>query len=243
MKQTGGINRHSGVPIYGQIASDLESRLADTYQPGDQLPSVADLAERYAVNRLTVHEALDVLVRRGLVTTIKGKGSFAALPIIRWNVRAGQDASLTQTMGELGHTVENRLLGVVEDDDQELCRQLNSAGPLQRFEMVRYVDGDPWSITSTWVDPARFPRLDSQWRDRSSLHAILKAEYGVRMTRSTRTFAAVAADLTEAQTLGVPVASPILQTRGLNVDEEGLPVVAIEHRFRGDRIQFSVELP
>lgn len=242
MKQTGGINRHSGVPIYGQIASDLETQLADTYEPGERLPSVSKLAERYQVNRLTVHEALDVLVRRGLVTTIRGKGSFAALPIIRWNIRAGQDASLTRAMGELGHTVENRLLGVVEDDDRELREQLSAPGPLERFEIVRYVDDDPWSITSTWVDPARFPGLDSRWRDRSSLHSILRAEYGVRMTRSTRTFAALAADGTEAQILGVPVASPILQAKGLNVDEKGDPVAAIEHRFRGDRIQFSVEL-
>lgn len=243
MRPTIGINRHSGVPIYGQIARDLETLLAETYEPGERLPSVSELAERYEVNRLTVHEALDVLVRRGLVTTIKGKGSFAALPIIRWDVRAGQDASLTQAMSKRGHTVENRLRGVADDDDPGLREQLGAAEPLQRFEIVRYVDGEPWSMTSTWIDPGRFPLLDSVLRDRSSLYSVLKDEYGVRMTRSTRTFAALAADSTEAEILRVPVASPILQVRGVNVDEQGLlPVAAVEHRFRGDRIQFSVEL-
>jgi GntR family transcriptional regulator len=242
MKGVPGINRHSGVPLYGQIAQDLEGRLGEDYEPGDRLPSVAELAERYEVNRLTVHEALGVLVRRGLVTTVKGKGSFVALPIIRWDVRAGQDASLTQAMGERGHAVENRVLGVVEDDDPELREQLGATRALLRFESVRYVDDEPWSMTSTWFDPDRFPRLDDLWVDRSSLHLVLKQEYGVRMKRSTRTFAALAADATEAQILRVPVASPILQARGLNVDEQGRPVAAVEHRFRGDRIQFSVEL-
>ncbi|GAA1265173.1 GntR family transcriptional regulator [Pseudonocardia aurantiaca] len=230
------------MPLYGQIAQDLEGRLGDDYEPGDRLPSVAELAERYEVNRLTVHEALGVLVRRGLVTTVKGKGSFVALPIIRWDVRAGQDASLTQAMGERGHAVENRVLGVVEDDDPELREQLGATRALLRFESVRYVDDEPWSMTSTWFDPDRFPRLDELWVDRSSLHLVLKQEYGVRMRRSTRTFAALAADATEGQILRVPVASPILQARGLNVDEQGRPVAAVEHRFRGDRIQFSVEL-
>ncbi|MFD1533855.1 GntR family transcriptional regulator [Pseudonocardia aurantiaca] len=242
MKGDPVINRHSGVPLYGQIAQDLEGRLGDDYEPGDRLPSVAELAERYEVNRLTVHEALGVLVRRGLVTTVKGKGSFVALPIIRWDVRAGQDASLTQAMGERGHAVENRVLGVVEDDDPELREQLGATRALLRFESVRYVDDEPWSMTSTWFDPDRFPRLDELWVDRSSLHLVLKQEYGVRMRRSTRTFAALAADATEGQILRVPVASPILQARGLNVDEQGRPVAAVEHRFRGDRIQFSVEL-
>jgi GntR family transcriptional regulator len=239
---TSSINRHSRVPLYGQIAQDLEAKLAGMYEPGDRLPSVSELAGRYAVNRLTVHEALEVRVRRGLVTTVKGKGSFVALPIIRWDVRAGQDASLTQAMGEDGHTVENRLLGVVEDDDEELRQQLMASCSLQRFECVRSVDDEPWSITSTWFDPDRFPRLDMLWVDRSSLHRVLKDEYGVCMKRSTRTFAALAADATEAEILGVPVASPILQARGVNVDEHGHPVAAVEHRFRGDRIQFSVEL-
>jgi len=101
MTSVPSINRHSGVPLYGQIARDLEAQLAGTYEPGDRLPSVSELAERYEVNRLTVHEALGVLVRRGLVTIVKGKGSFVALPIIRWDLRAGQDASLTQAMGSV----------------------------------------------------------------------------------------------------------------------------------------------
>lgn len=242
MKRAVKIDRHSGASIYGQIASDLERQLTHTYEPGDRLPSVSDLAEHYEVNRLTIHEALDVLVRRGLVTTIKGKGSFAALPIIRWNVRAGQDASLTQAMDASGHRVENRLIGVGDDEDPDLRKQLNSAGPLRRFEIIRYVDDEPWSMTYTWVDPDRFPGLEARWRDRSSLHAVLRAEYGVRMSRSTRTFAALAADATEARVLGVPVASPILQVRGLNVDDQRTPIAVVEHRFRGDRIQFSVEL-
>ncbi|MHA6630160.1 GntR family transcriptional regulator [Pseudonocardia sichuanensis] len=242
MKGVAGLNRHSGVPLYGQIAKDLEAQFAGAYEPGDRLPSVAELAEHYAVNRLTVHEALDLLVRRGLVTTVRGKGSFVALPIIRWDVRAGQDASLTQVMGARGHAVVNRVLGVVEDADPGLTGELGATGALQRFASIRYVDDEPWSITSTWFDPDRFPRLDVLWRDRSSLHQVLLQEYGVQMKRSTRTFAALAADATEAEILRVPVASPILQARGLNVDEHGVAIAAVEHRFRGDRIQFSVEL-
>ena len=241
MKGDPGINRHSGVPLYGQIAQDLEGRLGEDYEPVDRLPSVAELAERYEVNRLTVHEALGVLVRRGLVTTVKGKGSFVALPIIRWDVRAGQDASLTRRWASVV-TLWRTVRRVVEDDDPELREQLGATRALPRFESVRYVDDEPWSMTSTWFDPDRFPRLDELWVDRSSLHLVLKQEYGVRRRRSTRTFAALAADATEAQILRVPVASPILQARGLNVDEQGRPVAAVEHRFRGDRIEFSVEL-
>ena len=59
------IERHARIPVYGQIADDLEGLIGTEYAPGELLPSVAALAAKYAVNRLTVHEALDILVRRG----------------------------------------------------------------------------------------------------------------------------------------------------------------------------------
>lgn len=234
------LDRHADTPLYGQIARDLEHQLTETYGPGDPLPPVSELARRYAVNRLTVTEALAVLVRRGLVTTVKGRGSFAALPIIRWDVRPGDDASLTRAMLARGHSVDNRLLDVVDDHDEELRSELGAAGVLRRFEIVRFVDGEPWSVTSTWIDPSQFAGLEARWRASSSFHSVLLEGYGVRMTRSARTFAALAADATEADLLQVPVASPLLGVTGLNVDERDRPVAAVEHRFRGDRVQFTM---
>ena len=42
------------------------------FQPGDQLPSENELAERYAVSRLTIREALKALSGRGLVRLRRG---------------------------------------------------------------------------------------------------------------------------------------------------------------------------
>ncbi|MGY1838226.1 MULTISPECIES: GntR family transcriptional regulator [unclassified Modestobacter] len=236
----GLVDRVSGVPLYGQIADDLESRLREVYAPGDLLPPVAALADEYEVNRLTVREALGVLARRGLVRTVKGKGTFAALPTIRFTVQPGEDASLTAAMAGAGRTVENQVRSVTTDPDEVVRAQLGAAGPVHRFESVRYVDGAPWSITVTWVDPARFPGLDEAWQG-GSLHALLLERYGVRMSRSARSFAALTAEPDEAAVLQVPVASPVLRVRGGNVDQDGVVVAVVEHRFRGDRVEFAVD--
>lgn len=238
---TSVLDRSSGLPLYGQIAQHLEHQL-DSLPPGSRLPSDSALAETYGVNRLTVQEAIGLLVRRGLLTRMKGKGTFVAKPFIRWDVRAGQDASLTAAMAGRGHRVENRLLDVLEDDDPDMTELLGASERLHRFVMVRFVDDDPWSLSSTWIDPARFPDVATLWGDRSSLHALFLSAYGIRMSRATRTFAALPADDSDARLLHVPVASPILRVRGANVDDAGDPVAAVEHRFRGDRIQFSVDL-
>ncbi|NLG55226.1 MAG: GntR family transcriptional regulator [Rhodococcus sp.] len=234
------IDRVSGVPLYGQIACDLESQLGAVYEPGDALPPVAELAEQYAVNRLTVREALGLLARRGLVETIRGKGTFAALPPTRFVINGNDDASLTSAMAAAGRSVENVVLEVSLVNDEQRQLELGAPGQIQRFESVRYVDDAPWSITTTWVDPVRLPGLGTAWTQ-GSLHAVLRERYDVRARRSTRTFAAHTASPAEAEILQVPVASPILEVGGINVDRDGRPVAVIAHRFRGDRVTFVVE--
>lgn len=229
----------SGLPLYGQIAEDLESQLGPVYAPGAALPKVSELAEAYAVNRLTVTEALALLSRRGLVQTIKGKGTFAALPTNRFLLNGNGEASLTAAMAKEGRTVQNVVLGVALIDDDVLREQLGAHNDVQRFDSVRYVDDAPWSITRTWIDPERFPGLESAWRE-GSLFEVLQNQYGVTMRRSTRTFAAGTADPTESELLQVPVASPILQESGPNVNDSGEVLTVVVHRFRGDRVEIVV---
>jgi DNA-binding GntR family transcriptional regulator len=47
---------------------------------GDRLPSVAELAERYGVAKMTVQKALDVLRGEGLVIAWQGRGTFVRDP-------------------------------------------------------------------------------------------------------------------------------------------------------------------
>jgi DNA-binding GntR family transcriptional regulator len=46
--------------------------------PGDQLPTVAQLASEHHVSRSTVHKALQVLKAEGLIVTRHGWGTFVA---------------------------------------------------------------------------------------------------------------------------------------------------------------------
>jgi GntR family phosphonate transport system transcriptional regulator/GntR family transcriptional regulator len=62
------------------------------------------------------------------------------------------------------------------------------------------------------------------------------------MQRANRTFAAGLAEPSEAEHLQVRIGAPMLEMRGLNVDQDANPVASVQHRFRGDRVQFTVDL-
>jgi len=72
-------SRRNGVPLYYQIMRDLKEQIvAGKLAPGHQLPSEADLTRRFAVSRVVVRRALQILADEGLINRVKGKGSFVA---------------------------------------------------------------------------------------------------------------------------------------------------------------------
>lgn len=70
-------NFKSGIPIYSQIIDEMTMRIASgTYEPGEKLPSVRDLAMDAGVNPNTMQRALAELERRGLVYSERTSGRF-----------------------------------------------------------------------------------------------------------------------------------------------------------------------
>ena len=66
-------------PIYRQIGSQLRRLIASgQLPPGEELPSVRDVAVRQAVNPMTVSRAYCQLEAEGLLTRLRGRGMVVA---------------------------------------------------------------------------------------------------------------------------------------------------------------------
>ncbi|MDQ2880318.1 MAG: GntR family transcriptional regulator [Actinomycetota bacterium] len=64
-------------PAYQRVADDLRHAIAaGTYQPGDQLPTLAELTTRYRIAVMTARDAIRQLVTEGLVVSRQGKGAY-----------------------------------------------------------------------------------------------------------------------------------------------------------------------
>ncbi|MBC6461465.1 GntR family transcriptional regulator [Actinomadura sp. HBU206391] len=62
---------------YVQIADHIEGQIQDgTLTEGAALPAIPALAEQYGVARMTIVRAVEVLVERGLVVKLHGRGTF-----------------------------------------------------------------------------------------------------------------------------------------------------------------------
>lgn len=73
------LDLRSGVPVYRQIIDQVLAGVASgTLAPGDQLPTVRQMAVELAVNPNTVLRAYRELEIRGMLETHQGSGTFIA---------------------------------------------------------------------------------------------------------------------------------------------------------------------
>lgn len=69
-------------PPYVQIADDLRRAIeAGEIKPGERIDSGRELARRYGVAAMTVHNALNALKDVGLLVSWQGRGVFVADPL------------------------------------------------------------------------------------------------------------------------------------------------------------------
>jgi len=75
------LDPRTGVPVYRQIIDQVLGGIASgTLQPGDQLPTVRQLAVDLAINPNTVIRSYRELELRGALSTQQGIGTFIAHP-------------------------------------------------------------------------------------------------------------------------------------------------------------------
>lgn len=102
----------SGVPIYTQIVEQVEGRvLSGALRPGDQLPTVRQLASELRVNFNTVARAYRILDEAGLISTQQGRGTYilerpapGAAEALRHAALAGLTRRWLTDLARLGYT-------------------------------------------------------------------------------------------------------------------------------------------
>jgi len=94
------LDPQSGVPVYRQIIDQVTGGIAaGALAPGDQLPTVRQLAVDLSINPNTVIRAYRELEIRGVLETEQGTGTFISKQKVRLD-EAERQRSLNQLIGD-----------------------------------------------------------------------------------------------------------------------------------------------
>lgn len=222
---------------YRTIAEDLRHQVkSGEIAAGGLLPSESDLSRTYAVSRVTVRKALELLRSEGVVAARQGFGWFAAVEPLR------------QTLGRLG-TIEEDLAASGRHPERKVldfgfvAAPSRVAGILATTEVLRVrrlnlADGAPFARVTVWVPAHLGSSLSRDDVQRASFYDLL----GVKLGGASQTIGAGAASRDDARLLEIPVGSPVLRCERITRTTEGSAVIAAEHVFPADRTEFVVEL-
>jgi len=231
-------------PQYRQIEHALRARIA-TLQPGERLPSDAELCVEFGVSRMTARNAMQRLAEDGLIAREPGRGSFVAEPPA--HRRANRLMTFTQEMLRLGRVPSSRVL-TREIRPATVAEASNlglpSRQPVVHLRRLRCADDSPIAIESTVLIGACADAVMTADLAHGSLHAVL-GRAGFVLRRGTATIEAAAATAEDARLLGIRTGAPLLVERRVIVDGHGRRIEATESRYPADRyalvVHFDVE--
>ncbi|GAB3127194.1 hypothetical protein GCM10027056_26170 [Glaciibacter psychrotolerans] len=190
-----------------------------------------------------MRQALLQLEHQGIIDRVKGKGTFVAHPKTPESLvhtLTGLYEEVTARGGRVRSEVRTQAF-VPADDDIATALQLLPGDPVLMIERLRFVDGEPWSWTTTYL-PERVGVLveHADLRDQS-LYALL-ATYDVRAVRGVRSAEASSADAEQGALLRVGEGKALLVLRSVGFDVDDHPMEYFIAYHRGDRSRFEFQL-
>jgi GntR family transcriptional regulator len=223
---------------YHQIAEELKSRvLSGTYAAGRLLPSESDMSAEFAVSRVTIRKALEVLRDIGLVDARQGFGWFVAGETVRQPL--ARLATIEDQMRASGMIPQRQVLEFAfEKAPTDVARALGTSQVL-RVRRINLADGEPFAIVTVWCGAELGQHLSRADVERSPFYELLDIPFA----GATQTIGADAATQDEATLLKVPVGSPVLRCQRTTQSVEGKTVLVSRHVFPAHRTEFVVDLP
>lgn len=242
--QMHGIDRQSAAPMYDQLKQLIVDGIArDKLGPGDLLPGEHRMCEQYGISRTVVRQALAQLEHEGVVERVKGKGTFVARPKTAESL-VHTLAGLFEEVERRGGHVHSEILRherVPANADVAAALQLTPGETVVALERLRSIDGEPWSLTTTWMpEDVGAITFESEMAE-TSLYAILAAQ-GWRAVRGLRSAEATVASPEQSRLLHLSPGNALLLLRSTSFDEQDRPIEHFVAFHRGDRSRFEFEL-
>lgn len=235
------VDRTSPVPLYFQVAQQIEAAIRDgRLPPGSRLENEIQLAERYGLSRPTIRQAIQHLVDKGLLVRKRGVGTQVVQAQVRRSVEL---TSLYDDLLAAGRSPSTRVLerGTLPADE-EVARELDVAPGTEvvRLRRLRLSGDQPLALLTNHL-PVGLVDLTADDLAAHGLYEMLRAA-GVNLRIAHQTIGARGATAAEARLLDERRGVPLLTMTRVAYDDQGRPVEYGRHVYRAGRYSFALTL-
>nr|WP_206513174.1 GntR family transcriptional regulator [Vibrio alfacsensis] len=202
------------LPMYRQIADAIREKISDgEYKVGTALPTEAQLREEFFCSRVTVRQALKLLIENGELESVQGSGTYVRENKVNYDIY--QQTSFAEKWAHLNAVTHSDVVAFeITKASLTIADTLNINENDKVFyvKRVRYLDENPITVEETWMPTDMFPDLTYQVMQGSKYHFIEK-DKGMVIDRSEQEIIPVLPPQDIAELLDIDAAQPIIEKR------------------------------
>jgi ADP-ribosylglycohydrolase/DNA-binding GntR family transcriptional regulator len=237
MESSGNQNQRS---VYMKICYQLiDDIINEKYMIGDAIPTQNELSEIFHVSRATVREAIKELIRREILKTVKGKGTFVVTKpdeVGRAERTAGFSGAQFRNMGREKHSEIISIRDVPADKLLSSNLMVPQGTVITNVKRVRYVDKTPMCVDDSFLVKRYIGAIDFSREnlETGSLYKILETKANIVFDFIEEKFRAISCPERIADYLQINSGEPILHIKRISYDEFGRIVEYCENFERSD---------
>lgn len=225
--------------MYRQVADRIRADIKNgIYKVDEKIPTELELIDKYSVSRITIRQAVELLVEEGVLSRHQGKGTFVTTPSVSFDVKAVtsfNDSCLMRKSVPSSKVLAARTVKASNEDMDELHVKDNMR--VVEIDRLRMADGIPVILERNHFSPAFSYLLESDLS--GSLYSLLRG-YGVEPTSASHDISLAAADENKANLLGIEVGTPLIFLHEVIYDQKGRPLHTSHKYIRGDKFTLKI---
>ena len=232
----------SPITLYLQLANLLRQRVQQgLWTPGAKVPSLEALVAEFQVARVTVRQAIDILTREGVLLPQRGRGTFVTDQ--RQPERTLTLETSLQGLADAYRNDKPKLTLLEESGVQPAITQIDGlAAPAYHFmRRVHSRNDEAYCVASIFIDQRTFRLAPRRFRQETVVPVLVDLPKVV-IASARQTLRISTADVEMAHLLNVPVSSPVAEVRRVCLSPDGTVLYLGQITYRGDFIQFEMQL-
>lgn len=232
----------SKMPLNKQAENILRSLiLHPDFSNGALFPKETDLAEYWSISRNTLRQAINNLVKEGLLERKKRSGTRVTRQKISTNLNNWM--SFTHEMESMGLSFKNILLEVEKraaNDEVALNLQIQAQTEVVCLKRIRSIDENPMVYFESYFHPGIGILADETFE--KPLYELLNEKYNCVPVYSQEEIKAIAATKNLAEILKIKEGDPLLERKRRVLDAEKRLIEYNICYYSSDWFTYSIEI-
>lgn len=228
-------------PLYTQLRDILRDKIiSGEFKVGTAIPSENELSNTYGINRLTVRNAISILIREGLLKSIKGKGVFVLNSKIERDLYTLR--GFTKTMKDKNTPSKTTILNKTTKPAGKLLSKkfnINEDDDIYVIKRLCYANKEPISLEYIHIPKYILPNLDKINLSFFSIYELFEV-YNINLVTADETLEIVRLDDKHSKLLSLDTPSWVMLFQCTSYDNTGRIIEFTKTYTRGDKCNYNV---